>query len=231
MNPEVDRLLERGAVLLVPEGPMRPTEYGKRWMDRVWTDLQHHSNTIRDVARLKHDPMVLLDLADEGERQVKLWAAMEQALKDEGVPTNITSGVSQYGMAKLIDHINDKAAFTAPTTVAMGLWTTTAPTSTSTGALANEATYTGYARVTLATAAFNPATAATPSVSTNASTITFGNCTAGTSTLVGFELVDNATVASGNALWYGTLSSVVISTTQTPPTVAAGSLSLSMTGT
>jgi hypothetical protein len=158
------------------------------------------------------------------------WHWIQAKLDAEGVPQNISSGVSQYAMAKLIDHLDGKTAFTMPTTVAMGLWTV-APTSTSTGALANEANYTGYGRQTLAGAAFNAATAATPSVSTNASTITFGNCTAGTSTLLGFEITDNATTGAGNSLWYGTLVSTVISTTQTPPTIAAGSLNLSMTGT
>jgi hypothetical protein len=117
-----------------------------------------------------------------------------------------------------------------PVTVAMGLWTV-APTSTSTGASANEANYTGYGRQTIAAAGWNASTAATPSVSTNAATITFGNCTGGTSTLLGFEICDSATIAAGNALWYGTLTSTVISTTQTPPTVAAGALAVSMTGT
>jgi hypothetical protein len=199
-------------------------------MDRVWTDLEKHSNTIRDVARCYDPALRLGQIARTVEEEIELWASMEKALKDEGVPTAITSGVSQYGMGKLIDHLNGKTSFTMPTTVALGLWTV-APSSTSTGALASEAGYTGYARVTIAAAGFNAATAATPSVATNASTITFGNCTASTSTLAGFLVCDSATTGAGNALWYGTLTSVTISTTQTPPTVAAAALSLSMTGT
>lgn len=228
-DSHIEGLLARGAVLLVPDGPLKPTEYGKRWMNRVWTDLQHHSNTLRDVARLG-DPNALLDVAALGDEQVKLWAAMEEALREEGVPTNITSGISQYGMSHLIDHINGKTSFTMPATVAMALGTA-APTSTTTGATLTEAAYTGYARQTLAGSAFNAATAATPSVATNNGSITFGNCTAGTSTLLGFILADSATVAAGNALWYGTLASTVISTTQTPPTVASTAMSLSLTGT
>lgn len=141
----------------------------------------------------------------------------------------ITNGISQYGMAKLIDHINGKTSFTMPTTVAMAL-ATTAPTSTTTGATLVEATYTGYGRQTIAAAGFNAATAATPSVATNNGAITFGACTAGTSTLLGFMLADSATTGAGNSLWYGTLASTVISTTQTPPTVASTAMSLSMTG-
>jgi hypothetical protein len=223
---EIERLLERGAVLLEPAGPMLPTEYGKRWLERIWTDLDRHSNTIRDVAKLAECERTEAGWESEAQR----WAALEQLLTDEGVPTAISSGVSQYGMAKLIDHLNGKTAFTMPVTVAMALLTA-APTSTTTGATGVEATYTGYGRQTIAGAGWNAATAATPSVGTNASTITFGNCTAGTSTLLGFTLDDSATVSAGNALWYGTLTSTVISTTQTPPTVAAGALSTSMTGT
>jgi hypothetical protein len=117
-----------------------------------------------------------------------------------------------------------------PATVAAALLTA-APTSTTTGASATEAAYTGYAELAIAAAGWNSATAATPSVATNASTLTFNNCTGGTSTLAGFLIKDSSTLASGNALWYGTLATVTISTTQTPPTIAAGSLSVSMTGT
>ncbi len=106
---------------------------------------------------------------------------------------------------------------------------TAAPTSTTTGVIgANEASYTGYARTA---STMGAASAATPSVATNSATITFPNCTGGTSTLLGFINADSATANAGNALWYGTLTSTVISTTQTPPTIAAGALSLSMTGT
>ena len=142
----------------------------------------------------------------------------------------ITNGISQYGMSHLLDHINGKTSFTMPATVAMGLWTA-ALSSTSTGATASEAAYTGYARQTIAGAGFNAATAATPSVSTNNGAITFPACTGGTSTLIAFMLADSATIGAGNALWYGTLTSTVISTTQTPPTVATTAMSLSMTGT
>jgi hypothetical protein len=102
------------------------------------------------------------------------------------------------------------------------------PTSTSTGASQAETVYTNYLRQTLAGAAFVAATTATPSVGTNASTITFANCGATGSTLLGFTLVDNATIGSGNCLWFGALTSTVISSTQTPPTVAASALSLSL---
>jgi hypothetical protein len=193
------------------------TEYGKSWIDNQWNAIAKFEGVLKDVHAL----------AEYARGQ---WSEIEAVLEREGVPVAITSGISQYGMAKLIDHINGKTSFTMPTTVAMAL-ATAAPTSTSTGATITEAAYTGYGRQTIAGAGFNAATAATPSVATNASTITFGNCTAGTSTLLGFILADSATTGAGNSLWYGTLTSVTISTTQTPPTVAASAMSLSLNGT
>lgn len=176
--------------VLLPEGPARITEHGKRWLDRVLTL----------AAKSENPPMM----------------------------GGITSGVSQYGMSHLIDHINGKTSFTLVTPVFMAL-ATAAPTSTTTGTTITEAAYTGYARVSLAAGAFNAATAATPSIATNNGAITFGACTAGTSTLLGFMIVDASSV--GNSLWYGTLASTVISTTQTPPTIATTVLNLSATGT
>lgn len=204
-------------VVIEPDGPLIPTEYGKRWIaDRIAACDQHRA-VMRDVVR-------------EALVQRQKWDQIERALVDEGVPTAITNGVSQYGMSHLVDHLNGKTAFTMPAVVAIAL-ATAAPTSTTTGATLTEATYTGYARVTIAAAGWNAATAATPSVATNASAITFGNCTGGSNTLAGFLIADSATLAAGNALWYGTLTSVTISTTQTPPQIAAGSLSTSLTGT
>lgn len=216
---EIERLLERGAVLLEPS-PCLPTEYGKRWLDDTWTELERHRGVLLDVAKL-------------AEYEAQMWDEIERILRDENaLVAAISSGVSQYAMSRIVDHLNGKTAFTMPTVSAMALGIGTAPTSTSTGALgANEANYTGYGRQSIAAAGWNASTAATPSVGTNAGIITFGACSAGTSTLIGFVIADSATVNAGNAIWYGTLTSTVISTTQTPPTIAAGSLAVSITGT
>lgn len=197
--------------------PAQMTEYGRRWTEDRLTVIERHLDVMRDIHAL-------------AEAEHARWAEIEAQLRAEGVPTAISSGVSQYGMSHLVDHINGKTSFTMPTTVALAL-ATAAPTSTTTGATVTEAAYTGYARLAIAGAGWNAATAATPSVATNVNTLTFGACTAGTSTLLGFILADSSTTGAGNALWYGTLTSTVISTTQTPPTVAATALSVSMTGT
>lgn len=198
-------------------GEIKITEHGKRWVNDWVEGIDRHNQTIKDVATL-----AISELRD--------WRWIQRTLDEEGVPQMISSGVSQYAMPALINHLNGKTAYTMPTTCAMAL-ATTAPTSTTTGATVVEANYTGYGRQSIAAGTWNAATAATPSVASNSATITFGNCTAGTSTLLGFILADSASVAAGNSLWYGTLTSTVISTTQTPPTVAAGALQVSMTGT
>ena len=220
MNDEIDRLLEQGAVLLEPAGPLQPTEYGKRWLEETWTAIERNADVFLDIAKL-------------GEYEAEMWDEIDSILRaevglhEQGALTAIANGLSQYVMHLAMDHLVGKTSFTMPATIAMALCTAN-PASTSTGASQAEATYTGYGRQTLAGAAFVAATTATPSVSTNASTITFGNCTALTNTLLGFTLCDSATTGAGNVIWFGALASTVISTTQTPPTVAASALSLSL---
>lgn len=215
MNDEIERLLERGAVLLEPAGPLQPTEYGKRWLDNWASGMQRFNATLRDIAKVAYS-------------ELRDWGWIQRQLDIEGVPQMISSGISQTQMAALINASTKQATYTAPGAFAIALMVS-APTSTTTGILAAaEASYTSYARTA---ATMGAASAATPSVSTNTATVTFPNCTGGTSTLLGFIAADSATINTGNALWYGTLTSTVISTTQTPPTIAAGALSLSMTGT
>lgn len=194
----------------------RITEHGKRWLDNWMGYLARFRSTIADIADL-----ALAELWK--------WPKILAKLDEEGVlQAAISSGISQGQMQSLINASTKNATYTAPAAFVMALMNA-APNSTTTGALAaTEATYTGYGRTA---ATMGAASAATPSVATNSSTITFPNCTGTGVTLLGFIMGDNITTNAGNALWYGTLPSTVISTTQTPPTVAAGALSLSMTGT
>ena len=161
------------------------------------------------------------------EMELPRWDAIDRGLKASNELTAISSGLSQYAMASLINHVNGFAAYTEPSAIWMALCTT-APTSTSTGSTLAEASYTGYARLNI-TSDMGAASAATPSVATNSSACTFAACTGGTSTLLGFAICDAS--SDGDVLWYGTLPSVVVSTTATPATVAPSALSLSITGT
>lgn len=135
------------------------------------------------------------------------------------------SGFSQYAESHIVDHANGKTSWTMPTGSYMALCTATV-TSTSTGSTITEANYTGYARYNNSTN-WSAATAATPSVGSNTATMTFAACTSGQSTVTYFALCDAATL--GNMIWWGTLTSTTISTTQTPATVAAGVLQVSLT--
>ena len=138
----------------------------------------------------------------------------------------MSGSFSEYAAQAVLAHATGKTAWTMPT-VYVALCTVL-PTSTSTGATLTEATYTGYAR--LATSGDWGATvAATPSTISNSIALTFAACTAGTSTVVGFALVDSATTGAGNVIAWGSCASTVISTTQTPATFAIGALELTLT--
>jgi hypothetical protein len=121
-----------------------------------------------------------------------------------------------------------------PAAVAMSMSTGAAPTVSTTGANGDNAgQYTGYTRLTLTTTNWVAASGTNPAQGTysSAGAVTFPACSASTATETGFILADSATLNSGNALWYGTLASVVISTTQTPPTLATNALVVSLNGT
>lgn len=114
-----------------------------------------------------------------------------------------------YGARKLLDHLTGKTAF-APS-IKVGLSTADPGED---GATLAEPTGNGYARVAVTGATWNPATAADPSVVTNASPITFpeatgawGNCQYGvyfdgdTNDIIGWFSLDVAkNVTSGDTL-------------------------------
>lgn len=126
---------------------------------------------------------------------------------------------SDYLENKVLDHIFNDGTFSVPT-ASLGLWTS-ALTDASTGATAGELTYTTYARVTIAAADMS---AAASGSKTNTNAFTFPAVTAGGGTVTFWGTFDSATIGAGNLLVWGTATSTVISTTQTPPTVAIGGL-------
>lgn len=127
---------------------------------------------------------------------------------------------SDYLENKNLDHNLGRLAFTMPTTVALALCTAF-PTDASTGATISEPSYTGYARRVIAASALNAAAAGQ---STTKEALTFAECTAGSSTVIGYAICDSSTKGAGNVLYWGTATSTVISTTQTPATIAAAGL-------
>lgn len=92
-----------------------------------------------------------------------------------------------------------------------------------TASLAAEATYTGYARVALTKAS---AWTGTASPFTNTALIQFGACTAGTSDITHFAVVDTSSGAV-NMMISGALSSTLSVSSGIQPQFAAGALSVS----
>ena len=94
---------------------------------------------------------------------------------------------------------------------------------TDTASLAAEADYTGYARVALTKAS---AWTGTSSPFSNAELIQFGACTAGSSAITDFAVVDTASGAV-NMMISGTLSATLNISNGIQPQFAAGALSIS----
>lgn len=134
----------------------------------------------------------------------------------------LLASFSDYAENKILDHAFGKTAWAPGTSYLYMALCTVTPTDASTGASITEATYTGYARAAVAASALN--SAASGSIS-NGTAITFAACTAGSSTIIGGALCDSGTTGAGNAIMWFTVTSKVIDTSNTPPTVAIGVLS------
>ncbi len=146
---------------------------------------------------------------------------------------------SNYSETSILAHLAGKTAWTMPASVNLCLQTVLPDSSKTINALPSngattsvtEATYTGYTRINISGAGWNTAVsggAGGASSISNSGTLTGGACTSGSSTIIGWCLAD-AVSTSGNMLAWGSATSTVISTTQTPPTVAAGGLVLQLT--
>lgn len=107
--------------------------------------------------------------------------------------------------------------------------TTVAVANTDTSASITEANYTGYARPDIH-ASFGAASGGNPATITTNAAITFAAATAGSSIVIGYAGCAVVTIAGAGRLnFYGTCTSVTISATQTPATVASGALSVTQT--
>lgn len=153
---------------------------------------------------------------------------------------NALFAIADVAAAKVLDHLNGKTSYTLVTPNYVALLTgtvlqaDTGVTITTTNNV--EANYTGYARLSLAASDYPAAAAgAHPPNATTSPPVaqkTWPACTAGTSTVTNWCIVLGTAVTRGNAgdiTFFGTCTSTVISTTQTPPTVAAGGFTLTST--
>ena len=120
---------------------------------------------------------------------------------------------------KVLDHAFNDGTFSAAA-VYIAL-TTVIPTDASTGASITEADYTTYARLLINASDMSAAAAGSK---TNTAAFTFAAVTAGDDTIVGFAICDSGTTGAGNIHYWGTTTSKVVDTSNTPPTIAIGGL-------
>jgi hypothetical protein len=133
------------------------------------------------------------------------------------------SGWSDATEVTIIDWENQKTATPAlvdPFYVALSILALTdADTGTTTGDGSHVPTYTGYARKSVAASDMNAASSGAGSAA-NANAITFAACTAGSSTCIALGQCSASTV--GILRKWCDITSTVVSTTQTPATLAVG---------
>jgi hypothetical protein len=134
------------------------------------------------------------------------------------------SGYSEEFTEKLLAHSWGKTSFTMPAEMFLALLTSV-PTASSTGESveATEATYTGYVRLKLDLTKFKLTKAATSTIK-NELELTFAACTGLEKTVTAWATTTKKRAEACPINMWGTCSSTVISTTQTPPTVAAEKL-------
>lgn len=117
----------------------------------------------------------------------------------------------------VLDHVLGKSAYTMPTNWYAGLMTV-APNDTGTGF--TEVTGGSYARVTVAAAGWNAATAGEPTVGDNVGAITFPAATADWGTVVAVGLWDAST--AGNMRIWATVSPGKVVSNGDTVSIAAG---------
>lgn len=98
---------------------------------------------------------------------------------------------------------------------------TVVPTDASTGTTITEANYTGYARKQVAAADWG---AASGGQIANSAAESFADCSSGSSVIIGWALVDAATV--GNIRYWGTCTSKTVDVSNTPAKIAIGGIVL-----
>lgn len=138
------------------------------------------------------------------------------------------SSMSAYLEKALLEHATGRASFTMPTPFLALL--TVVPTAASTGTTITEATYTGYARLSLSgTAGWNATSGSAPAVIKNKALAQFAACTGGSSKIKAVALLDVVTVKTGNMLVWTEVAEFEVSTTATPAEAAAEAIEFSLT--
>ena len=133
------------------------------------------------------------------------------------------AGKSDYLENEILDHVFKVGAYTVPTNIYVALLES-APTDASDGSdiAAIESDYTGYARVTC-----NAWDVAASGATANTNGLAFGKCTAGTSTVTHFALMDGiAGTDADHMLYWGELTESVDVIENYVPTIAVGAIDI-----
>jgi hypothetical protein len=134
------------------------------------------------------------------------------------------AGFSDVVEAKILDHIFNDGTYSAPTPyAALGTGAILDTDVAASFGGTTEANYTSYARVSVAAADMNAASAGSKN---NGNPITFANCTGSSSAVIAWCTCSAgpARLAAGDVIIYGTVTLVTIDITHTPPTIAATGL-------
>lgn len=123
------------------------------------------------------------------------------------------SGKSNYFISKFLNQTFNAAAFSFPGTLFAALWTSTLNAS-STGSTAGEASYTGYARVSVAANTTNFPTSSGGAAIQNGTAITFPANGGTLQTVTFFAILDAS--SAGNILYWGSITSTDINAGNTP---------------
>ena len=123
------------------------------------------------------------------------------------------SGKSNYLISELLNQIFSATAYSFPGTLYMALWTSSL-SAASTGSTSGEASYTGYARVTVTASGTNFTTSSAGSNVQNKTAITFPTNAGTLQTVTYFAILDAS--SSGNILYWGSITSTAINPLDTP---------------
>jgi hypothetical protein len=134
---------------------------------------------------------------------------------------------SEYAEKAALTHSVGKTSWTMPT-CALAL-TTVLPTVTSTGATLTEATgATGYVRKAIAGTVYSAASGGGPATIETAEEVAFAAITAGSAVVVGCALCDSSVTGAGNVIFWASVASTTLSSTQTPASISAKSLKFTL---
>jgi len=142
------------------------------------------------------------------------------------------SGFSRKAAAGLLEYLLGKAEtkVSKPAEVFLALCTAEVKESTLSAGL-SEATYTTYARKAIKPADLSEATEAQPSIIETVNELIFAKVDSGSSTIISWAICTSGTTGGGAILAFGQCTSTALSTTQTPPTVAAKALKVELKAT